>query len=333
MSSIKALRRKNGYRLKLNANLKRKPRKTFNFEVQKDFFFSKDEKSNNPEISEKSEVEKKKIQNKSISSQSSIETVKINKISQKLKEPKISIIVPVYNVENYIEECINSLINQTYKNIEIMIINDCSTDSTGQIISQLGDKYPNLIKIYNNRKNVGTYISINIGIKLTNGKYITIIGGDDIFTPEKIITQVQILEKNEKYVACYCNYERYHWETGKILITNYGESTIMFRRKVIYEIGYYDSVRFGADTEFKDRIKKFYGPYKTKIINKTMYKAKYRPHSLTTSKTSKSGCSARSTYAKNYNFWHLCTEKTKLKMPFPLKRRPFKIPIELIQKP
>lgn len=94
-----------------------------------------------------------------------------------MEKIKVSIIVPAYNVEKYIEKCIESLINQTLKEIEIIIVNDGSTDNTKKIISQYEKKYKNIKCI--NKENEGQSIARNIAIKEAKGEYIVFIDSDD----------------------------------------------------------------------------------------------------------------------------------------------------------
>ena len=109
---------------------------------------------------------------------------------------KISIIVPVYNVEKYLDECIQSIINQTHKNIEIILINDGSTDNSLSILR----KYEGIDKriIVINQENKGLSASRNIGIKKSTGKYISLIDADDIIHPRMI----ELLYKEIKNNNC-----------------------------------------------------------------------------------------------------------------------------------
>ena len=233
----------------------------------------------------------------------------------------------MYNVELYIKKCVMSLINQDYTNIEIILVNDNSSDNTIKISEQLKEDYPNKIKLINNNINVGTYISINNAIVNSIGEYITIIGADDIFTQNKVKEQVQIL-KNKKLVACYCKFERRDYKTDNLLMTDVGESTIMFKREIIDKIGYYDSVRFGGDSEYRDRIKKIYSNSAINIIPKVMYIALCRPNSLTTSGITNKRSIFRTIYKKNYTYWH--NQNKNLYVSFPLIKRTFTVPKELL---
>lgn len=94
--------------------------------------------------------------------------------------PKISIIIPLYNTELYIEECANSLLHQTYPNIEFIFINDCSTDRSLERLTQIANRFNNRdIKIITNPQNIGVSASRNIGIDVASGEYITFCDSDD----------------------------------------------------------------------------------------------------------------------------------------------------------
>lgn len=90
---------------------------------------------------------------------------------------KISVIIPVYNVSDYLERCLNSVINQTYNNLEIILVNDGSTDNSGAICDEFANKY-NIIKVIH-KKNGGLSDARNVGLKIATGKYIAFLDSDD----------------------------------------------------------------------------------------------------------------------------------------------------------
>ncbi len=92
--------------------------------------------------------------------------------------PKVSVIVPVYNTEKYLEKCLNSLVNQTLKDIEIIIINDGSTDNSVKIINEYKEEYPQIIQVIS-KKNEGQAIARNIGIEKATGEYVGFLDSDD----------------------------------------------------------------------------------------------------------------------------------------------------------
>lgn len=96
---------------------------------------------------------------------------------------ELSIIIPVYNAEKYLKECINSILNQTYKDFEVICVNDCSKDNSLKILEEYAQN-DNRIKVINNSKNLGPGANRNIGIKNAKGKYLTFIDADDFYLNE-----------------------------------------------------------------------------------------------------------------------------------------------------
>ena len=105
---------------------------------------------------------------------------------------KISVIVPVYNVENYLERCVESILHQTYTNFELILINDGSTDSSGQICDHLANQYEN-IKVYH-IENAGVSNARNVGIQLAMGSWVTFIDSDDFVTQDYLATLASAVE-------------------------------------------------------------------------------------------------------------------------------------------
>ncbi|MTO48233.1 glycosyltransferase, partial [Turicibacter sanguinis] len=126
----------------------------------------------------------------------------------------ISVIVPVYNVQLYLKRCIDSILNQTYKNLEIILINDGSTDESGKICEEYL-KLDNRIKVYHTN-NKGVSVARNIGLMNISGKYLTFVDSDDYLDPhmyEKMITK---MVENECDI-CVCNF---YFSYDKKLIKN-----------------------------------------------------------------------------------------------------------------
>ncbi|MFA5359793.1 MAG: glycosyltransferase [Patescibacteria group bacterium] len=111
-----------------------------------------------------------------------------------MSNKKISIIMPVYNGEAYLKQAIDSIIGQTYVNFEYIIINDCSTDKSKEIIQSYSDSR---IIYSENEKNLGVAKTLNIGIKKSNGDYIARMDADDISLPTRLEKQANFLENNK----------------------------------------------------------------------------------------------------------------------------------------
>ena len=90
-----------------------------------------------------------------------------------------SIVIPVFNTEKFIKKCVQSVLNQNFNDLEIILINDYSKDKSGKICKELSIKNPNKLKFVQNKKNLGVSTSRNIGLNIANGKYIIFLDSDD----------------------------------------------------------------------------------------------------------------------------------------------------------
>lgn len=118
-----------------------------------------------------------------------------------MKEELVSIIMPAYNCEKYIEDSINSVIEQTYNNWELLIINDCSKDKTWQILEQYAKK-DERIHVFQTPHNSGSGVSRNIGISHANGRYIAFLDSDDWWYPNKLANQLDYMRNNNYEFTC-----------------------------------------------------------------------------------------------------------------------------------
>ena len=109
--------------------------------------------------------------------------------------PLVSVIIPIYNTEDYLREALDSVINQTYKDMEIICINDGSIDGSLKILEEYAQK-DNRIVIHN-QENKGLPATKNVGVSLARGKYITFVDSDDTISPNTIETSVQIAEEKD----------------------------------------------------------------------------------------------------------------------------------------
>ena len=113
--------------------------------------------------------------------------------------PLISVVLPVYNVAPYLKESLDSILNQTIQDFEIIFIDDCSTDNTIEIATSYHDSR---IKILSKTENKGLIDSLNIGFKAANGKYIARMDGDDISDLKRFEKHLFILENNPEIKVC-----------------------------------------------------------------------------------------------------------------------------------
>ena len=116
---------------------------------------------------------------------------------------KISIIVPIYNVERYLEECIHSILSQTYKNIEIILVDDGSTDRCGEICDRFSEKHENIIVIH--QTNQGLPHARNAGLRWATGKYVGFVDSDDVISDHMYEDLIFAIEKESADMAV-CNF-------------------------------------------------------------------------------------------------------------------------------
>jgi len=206
--------------------------------------------------------------------------------------PKVTVIIPCYNREKYIKDTIESVLAQTYPNLEIVAVDDGSKDNSRRILESLGKKIR--VLEHPGRVNKGQSAAINLGIHSTKSEYIAILDSDDLFAPEKIERQVEFLKKNPKFGVVYSNgyyidqygnklfrfYPDDHVELSdpeRILLDCYFllPNNSLVRRKVFEQVGGFDeSLRSAQDHDMAIRVGE-----KTRIgfINEDLFF--YRRHS------------------------------------------------------
>lgn len=211
--------------------------------------------------------------------------------------PLVSVIMPVYNSGKFLREAINSILNQTYKNIELIIIDDGSSDNSINIVKSYNSEK---IKFYINEKNMGVSLTRNKALDLSKGKYIALMDSDDISPLDRIEKQVDFLEKNPDFGLIGGHYESFteypfytkrkfrkhclnHIENQVNLnfIGSIAAPTAMFRNDVIKDNNiYFDTdLKVGEDFDFWRRIGKF-----TNVTNIDHFLIRYRKHPSNTTK-------------------------------------------------
>ena len=147
---------------------------------------------------------------------------------------RVSVLVTAYNEEKYLEDAIGSILNQNYKNYEIIIINDASTDDTEKIAKKFAKKFKN-ISLLNNKKNKFRGGALNSGLKIARGEYVCFLDGDDLITKNKLGDQVDFLDANPDIDLVYSRMNRF-WSDGKkkevpLLNNNYNLRDTMRKNK------------------------------------------------------------------------------------------------------
>lgn len=185
---------------------------------------------------------------------------------KKKNQPLVSIILTLYEIKPlYLNQCLKSILNQTYKNIEIIAINDCSPKTNYDYIKKLSSK----IKLYKNEVNLGMNKTVAKAFKLANGKYIMRLGSDDYFAPKMVEREVDVLENNPKLGAVCCELHRFgkrcqnirrpkEWNLKEVLKGNIDgvgyAGGMMFRATLLDKCSINENYRMCEDLDFHIQI-------------------------------------------------------------------------------
>lgn len=157
-------------------------------------------------------------------------------------EKLISIVLPIYNVEKYIEKCMDSVLNQTYKNIEVILVDDGSPDRCPKICEEYAKK-DNRIKVVH-KENGGLSDARNAGIKVANGEYITFIDSDDYVDEDYVEFLYNNIEKTNADIAIGAH--RVLYDSGKVIEKATHENSVLKPKEVLERILYDDGIDLSA---------------------------------------------------------------------------------------
>ena len=209
---------------------------------------------------------------------------------------KISVLMTVHNTSKFLKRAINSVINQTYKNIELIVVDDCSTDNSTKIIKKIKN---NKIKKFFFNKNKGRIEALNFALKKSTGEYVAILDSDDFSNKNRLALQTKILNDDENLMLVGSMTKIVNNIKKKIYVypskeeaLNFHEiihhknifpfSTVIFKKKIIKDIGNFSkNIKYSIDFEFILRVKK---KYKIYLIPKILGQNTLRFGSLTEKK-------------------------------------------------
>ena len=166
---------------------------------------------------------------------------------------KISVIIPVYNVENYLSECLDSIINQSLNDIEIICINDGSTDNSLKILQDY-EKRDNRIRVIN-QKNSGLGATRNVGLSLSEGKYVYFMDSDDYLELSTLEELYHLAETNSLDIVLF-KLINFYDETGEKFPTPYYDMTFL-RDRVQSNVFNYEDVKDFIFRNFPDKLDEF----------------------------------------------------------------------------
>jgi glycosyltransferase involved in cell wall biosynthesis len=230
--------------------------------------------------------------------------------------PSVSVLMSVYNGAGYLQESIESILNQTFTNFEFIIIDDCSTDNSKNIIIDYASKDERIV-FSQNQENLGLTKSLNKGIKIAKGKYVARQDADDVSLPQRLEKQVSVLDSHPAIALVSCDIEvidsegncigKHHRACESDLVGWYllfynhlaGHSQTIFRRELVMNLGAYcESYRYSQDYELWCRLVRV---GKILIIPEVLLQQRRHNQSISTAKSSQQHAYALAQAKHNIN--------------------------------
>lgn len=183
--------------------------------------------------------------------------------------PLVSVLVTSHNTEEYVEACLESLLSQSYPNLEVIVIDDASQDDTPAIVQRVA-RGNGRIRLLQLNANLGTYYAKNLGILKARGEVMFFQDSDDICHPHRLALQMEALRSRPQARIVRGAYSRVDPDTGRVipvngLLSKLGLITLGVKRDVFREIGYFNCTTKASDDEFFNRAVRYLG--KTAVVN------------------------------------------------------------------
>jgi hypothetical protein len=256
--------------------------------------------------------------------------------------PLVSVIMTTFNAEATLAYAVRSILEQSYRNLELFIVDDVSTDNTRSMLADIARRDPR-VRLILNERNGGTYVAKNRAMQVAAGDYVTFHDSDDWAHPQRIERHVTYMEAHPQAMMTRSNWVRITTD-GKVEFCRWGKrivhpnpASMFLRRQVIERIGYFDSVRVSADTEYRLRARTVFGTGGVASLRAVLALGALHEASLT-----QSGAGAlnvdkysrpRSEYSSAYWKWYIGTPREKLYIGPEIAARPFAAPASILADP
>jgi len=252
--------------------------------------------------------------------------------------PTVTVIIPSHNCFDYLRDAVDSALASVGVRVSVLIIDDQSTDGSRELALKLAEE-DSRVEVIVNHKTRGAYFCRNIGLQLAKSEFIAFLDSDDWQDKERLKRQISPILLNRNIYATYCLTQRWAEDMSvpvgiKLQLCHI---SAVFRRNLIEKVGYFDTVRFGADTEFRSRLISVFGAEGVQTVCMELYRARIRPNSLTSSgpgahlsiedgKLVHTPNETRYKYRDSYRFWH--SQEPNPFVPFPLAKRVFSVELD-----
>ena len=231
-----------------------------------------------------------------------------------MTEGLVSVIMPSWNTDKFIAESIRCVQNQTYRDWELIIVDDCSTDGTDEIVSGFSDD--GRIRYFKNEKNLGAALSRNRAMREARGEWIAFLDSDDLWTADKLEKQIRFMKENG-YSLSYTEYEKIDEEGRPLGICVSGPDVVNRRKMYNYDyIGQltmmYSAKEFGLiqikdikkNNDYAIRLQLYKKPdTKAYLLKENLAEYRVRKKSISHDKISKK-------LRSHYDLFHMCDEKS-----------------------
>ena len=259
--------------------------------------------------------------------------------------PLVSVLMTTFRTGARASVAIESVLQQSYRNIELIVVDDASGDDTPDMVQAWAER-DQRVKLIRLRRNGGTYLAKNVGLQMARGEFVTCHDSDDWSHPLKIERQVRPLLENKQWVATISHWVRmqddgFFYARPVHSLMRFNPSSPLFRREqVLAQAGAWDCVRTGADSEFLARLRLVFGKHAIKRVVQPLSLGAHRADSLMTASStgySDTGISPqRLAYWEAWSRWHIEVLRRKAlpRLPLDMVRlaaeRPFEAPAEIV---
>jgi len=257
-----------------------------------------------------------------------------------LRRILVSVVVPAYNAEETLDWSVRSLLAQSWRDIEVVIVDDCSVDDTPAVAQALCNE-DRRVQYIRNARNLGAYGSRNVGMAAASGDFVTVQDSDDWSHPQKIERQMAPLLNDRSLIATGSSWVRVtrdlrfvgSWILGDPFLEK-NHSSWLFRRSVLETVGLWDEVKVAADTEFLWRVEHHFGHHAMRTVDDgvPLSFSLADESSLTRTKATHVKTvffGLRRLYREASSWWH----RASYRKPYLQTNRPFPVPLGILKNP
>ncbi|PZQ10778.1 MAG: hypothetical protein DI565_19565 [Ancylobacter novellus] len=254
-------------------------------------------------------------------------------VSQPSGVATVAVIMTAYNAEETVAAAMRSVLAQSYPNLRLVVVDDCSSDATLDVVNRIASQDPRVVVIRTAR-NEGTYSAKNLALMRIDADYYTFHDSDDWMHPHRISRHLRLMQERAALVCSYSSWVRLDPSGRVASAERENPASSFFGRSTLREVGAFDTLRVGADREFRDRLRRRYGEARVAFLEDTLGVGLKAGGSLTSAgplgfdRYNFNGPRLR--YKEAYWRWFLSLSSVdQLRLDFPQRNRSFPAPAEM----